>query len=106
MAVTRDDVARRAGVSPATVSYVVNDGPRPVSPDTRARVLRAIKELRYQPSAVARSLRLQRTSTLGLVIPDTANPFFAEVARGVEEAGFENNYTVYSATQTTTSAKN
>jgi len=94
MAVTRDDVARRAGVSPATVSYVVNDGPRSVSPETRIRVLRAIEELGYQPSAVARSLRLQRTSTIGLIMPDTANPFFAEVARGVEEVGFENGYTV------------
>lgn len=92
--VTRDDVARRAGVSPATVSYVVNNGPRPVSPETRTRVLQAIKDLGYQPNAIARSLRRQRTSTLGLVLPDTNNPYFAEVARAVETAAFSQDFRV------------
>ncbi len=92
--VNRNDVARFAGVSPATVSYVVNNGPRPVANETRERVLRAIKQLNYQPSAVARNLRLQRTSTLGLVLPDMQNPYFAEVTRGIEAVAFENNYTV------------
>jgi LacI family transcriptional regulator len=92
--VTRNDVARLAGVSPALVSYVLNNGPRPVSEKTRARVLKAIRELDYQPSAVARNLRLQRTSTLGLILPDIQNPYFSEVTRGVEWIAFENNYTV------------
>ncbi|MFQ5855047.1 MAG: LacI family DNA-binding transcriptional regulator [Anaerolineae bacterium] len=94
MSVTRDDVARRAGVSPATVSYVINDGPRPVSAETRAKVLEAIRELGYRPSAVARSLRRQKTTTLGLIVPDTNNPYFAEVARGIEHIAFESGYTV------------
>ncbi|MFQ6058415.1 MAG: LacI family DNA-binding transcriptional regulator [Anaerolineae bacterium] len=94
MPVTRDDVARRAGVSAATVSYVINDGPRPVSPETRAKVLRAIEELGYRPSAVARSLRLQRTSTIGLLVPDTSNSYFAELAQGIEQVAFSNGYTV------------
>jgi LacI family transcriptional regulator, galactose operon repressor len=93
--VTRDDVAARAGVTPSTVSYVINNGPRPVSTAARERVLKAIGELGYQPSDVARSLRSQRSMTLGLVIPNTANPFYAEVARAVEEVGFEHGYTVF-----------
>jgi LacI family transcriptional regulator len=93
--VTRDDVAARASVPPSTVSYVINNGPRPVSAAARERVLKAIGELGYQPSDVARSLRSQRSMTLGLIIPNTANPFYADVARAVEEVGFENGYTVF-----------
>jgi LacI family transcriptional regulator len=78
----------------ATVSYVMNSGPRPVSEGTRARVLRAIQQLDYRPSEIARSLRLQRTRTIGLILPDTANPFFAAVAKGVEDAGFAAGYSV------------
>ena len=92
--VTRNDVAFAAGVSPATVSYVVNDGPRPVSPETRKKVLEVINRLGYQPNAVARNLRRQRTSTLGLILPDTHNPYFAEVARAVEQTAFERGFTV------------
>lgn len=94
MPVTRNDVARKAGVSTATVSYVINSGPRPVSAETRERVLAAIQELGYQPNAVARNLRMQRTSLLGLIMPDTRNPYFADVARGIEQVAFENGYTV------------
>jgi len=91
---TRADVARRARVSVATVSYVINNGPRPVSEATRGRVLRAIRQLDYRPSEIARSLRLQRTRTIGLILPDTANPFFAAVAKGVEDTGFAAGYSV------------
>ncbi len=94
MVVTRDDVARKAGVSPSTVSYVINGGPRPVSEATREKVLRAIAELGYRPNAVARSLRRQRTSILGLIIPDIINPYFAQVAQGIEAAAFERDFTV------------
>ncbi len=91
---TRTDVARRARVSVATVSYVVNDGPRPVSTTTRERVLRAIRQLDYRPSEVARSLRLQRTRTIGLILPDAANPFYAALAKGVEDTFFARGYSV------------
>jgi LacI family transcriptional regulator len=94
MSVTRKQVADRAAVSEATVSYVVNNGPRPVAAATRARVLKAIQELGYHPSDVARSLRMQRTSTIGLVVPDTANPFYGEIARIIENVGYANGYTV------------
>lgn len=81
---TRADVARMAGTSTAVVSYVINNGPRPVAPETAERVRAAIRDLNYRPNAVARSLRLQRTHALGLVVPDLANPFFAELASAIE----------------------
>jgi LacI family transcriptional regulator len=92
--ITRDDVARQAGVSSATVSYVINNAARPVSAETRKKVLQAIEELGYRPDGVARNLRRQRTSTLGLIVPDTFNPYFAEVAQGVEIVAFERGYVV------------
>ncbi|QXJ21858.1 LacI family DNA-binding transcriptional regulator [Actinomadura graeca] len=92
--VTRRDVARRAGTSEAVVSYVLNDGPRNVAPSTRERVLAAISDLGYRPNAVARSLRSSRTTTLGLVVPDNANPFFAELAREIEDVAFEHGHTL------------
>jgi LacI family transcriptional regulator len=94
MAVTRNDVAHRAGVSPALVSYVLNGGPRPVAAPTRARVLAAIEELGYKPDGLARSLKLGTTRTLGVVVPDLSNPFFAELSRAVEDAAFERGYGV------------
>ena len=80
-------------MSIATVSHVINNT-RPVSDDLRSRVLAAIAELNYQPSAVARSLRRKQTRTIGMVIPDNCNPFFAEVARRIEDASFEQGYNV------------
>lgn len=91
--VVRADVARLAGTSPSVVSYVLN-GSRPVAPGTRARVLAAIEELGYRPNAVARSLRTSRTHTLGLIVPDAANHFFAELSGAIEEAAFTAGYTV------------
>lgn len=74
------------------MSYVLNDGPRRVAPATRARVLAAIDELGYRPDRLARSLRLRRTHTLGLVLPDLADPVFGRLGRAVEEAALEAGY--------------
>ena len=93
-AVTRDDVAHQAGVSVATVSYVLNAGPKPVSKDKRERVLAAVAALGYRPNAIARSLRARRTTILGLVVPDSANPYFARLARAVEDAAAERAFQV------------
>jgi LacI family transcriptional regulator len=82
--VTHKDVAERAGVSVATVSYVINHGPRPVSADARRRVEEAVAELGYVPNDLARSLRLQQTSLVGLMIPSLANPVYGEIARELE----------------------
>ncbi len=87
--VTRDDVARRAGTSTAVVSYVINNGPRPVAPATRERVLAAIKELGYRPDRVAQAMASRRTDLIGLIVPDARQPFFAEMAHAVEQAASE-----------------
>ena len=90
---TINDVARRAEVSPVTVSRVINKA-RNVSPATRERVEQAIQELGYVPSAAARSLRSKRTRTMALVLPDIANAFWTTVARGVEDAAQSCGYSV------------
>ncbi|GHJ30323.1 MULTISPECIES: LacI family DNA-binding transcriptional regulator [Streptomyces] len=87
--VTRDDVARLAGTSTAVVSYVINNGPRPVAPATRERVLAAIKELGYRPDRVAQAMASRRTDLIGLIVPDARQPFFAEMAHAVEQAAAE-----------------
>jgi LacI family transcriptional regulator len=92
--VTREDVAKRAGVSVAVVSYVVNDGPRPVSPETRAKVIQVIEELGYYPNELARSLTRKQTATIGLVIPYLKNPVYAEIAESFERVCTSSGYTV------------
>jgi LacI family transcriptional regulator len=87
------DVAAKAEVSISTVSRVVN-GNRPVQPEIRDRVLQVIKELNYRPNFLARGLRQQNTRILGLIVPDNANPFYAELARAIEDAGFAAGYSV------------
>ena len=84
---TQVDGARLAGVSRATVSYVLNDVPDARVPDeTRQRVLEAIEELGYEPDARAQALRSGSTKTIALIIPDLQNPHFCEYANGIEEA--------------------
>ena len=78
------EVADRAGVSPTTVSHVLS-GNRPVAETTRQRVRLAIEELGYRPSSLARSLRLRRSETIALIVPDIANPFYPVLARGVDD---------------------
>lgn len=90
---TIHDVARRAGVSATTVSHVINST-RPVSADLRNRVQLAMAELDFQPNALARSLRRKQSHTIGLIVPDTANPFFAEMARGIEDVAYEAGHTI------------
>ena len=76
--VTLADVARLAGVSSAVVSYVINNGPRPVAPATAERVQHAIDVLEYRPNTHARALMTGTTGILGLIHPGTGNPFFGE----------------------------
>ncbi|RPI33877.1 MAG: LacI family transcriptional regulator [Chloroflexota bacterium] len=87
------EVAQRAGVSYATVSHVINNT-RFVMPDTRDRVLAAMTELNYRPNALARSLRQGKTNTIGLILPDSANPYFAEISRCIEDEAFRLGYSV------------
>src|SRR5437879_80826 len=86
---TIHDVAKKAGVSSATVSHVINNS-RPVAPHTRERVHDAISSLGYRRDAIARSLRRSKTGTIGLMISDITNPFFPDVVRGVEDVVYAN----------------
>lgn len=88
MKITIYDVAEKAGVSISTVSRVINNTGR-ISKKTKKKVLEVIESLGYQPSLVASALTGKRTRTIGLIIPDVANPFFAEIARRVEDRGRE-----------------
>lgn len=89
---TRKDVARLAGVSTAVVSYVVNGGPKRVAPATEAKVRDAIAILGYRPNAAARALKLGSSEMLGMIVPDTMNPFFVMLSHAVEEAAAERGY--------------
>ncbi len=90
---TLHDVARHAGVSIGSVSTVINNT-APVSPALRAKVLKAVEELGYVPDAVARSLKMGRTRTIGLILPDITNPHFAGIASAIEIACDEAGYSL------------
>jgi LacI family transcriptional regulator len=89
--VTIKDVAQHSGVSPMTVSRVINDSAR-VKPETRRRVEQAIAELGYVPSRLASGLSRRRTGTLAVSVPDVANPFFTAVVRAAEEVARRTDY--------------
>jgi LacI family transcriptional regulator len=91
--ITIYDVAREANVSMATVSRVVNGNPN-VKPVTRKKVLEVIDRLGYRPNAVARGLASKKTTTVGVIIPDISNIFFAELARGIEDIATMYKYNI------------
>ncbi|MCF7890841.1 LacI family transcriptional regulator [Candidatus Bipolaricaulota bacterium] len=101
---TMKDVAEKAGVSTSTVSHVINDT-RYVSPELRKKVENAMEELDYSPHAAARSLRAQKTYTIGFVASDITNTFFAKVVRGVERIAEEHDYKVIVANTDETAEK-
>ncbi|MEU4154035.1 LacI family DNA-binding transcriptional regulator [Streptomyces sp. NPDC026659] len=90
---TMADVARRAGVSVATVSHVLNDT-RPVLPHTRQAVLDAVDALGYTPNTLARSLVTSRTRSIGLAVSAISNPYFTEILQGVEAAALAEGYSL------------
>ena len=87
------DVARLAGVSTSTVSHVINNN-RFVSEQVREKVDQAIRELNYAPSALARSLKINQTRTIGMLLTASSNPFYSEVVRGVENSCYERGYSL------------
>jgi len=89
--VTIADIAKAAGVSRATVSLALNDKPG-VAPETRKRIKEIAKKLNYKPNAFAKGLVLQRTETLGVIVPDISSPFYAELVRGVEQEASARGY--------------
>ncbi|MBS3787759.1 LacI family DNA-binding transcriptional regulator [Candidatus Bipolaricaulota bacterium] len=90
---TISDVAEEAGVSVATVSHVIN-GTRYVSPELTERVKKAMDELGYHRNAVARSLKTDKTQTIGLIASDLSNPFFSTLLRGVEDKALEKDHSL------------
>ncbi|MBP2630907.1 MAG: transcriptional regulator, LacI family [Firmicutes bacterium] len=90
---TIKDVARKAGVSIATVSRILN-GTGVVSPKLIENVQTTIKEIGYQPNAVARALKIKESKSIGLIIPDIENPFFPALVRGVEDTARKYDYAV------------
>ena len=91
--ITIYDVAREAGVSMATVSRVVN-GNKNVKENTRKKVLEVIDRLDYRPNAVARGLASKKTTTVGVVIPNIANSYFATLARGIDDIATMYKYNI------------
>ena len=91
--VTRADVARLAGVSTATVSYVLNHT-KHISPETTKRVMDAVRELDYRPDFVARSLSQRQTKQLAIFMDDATNPLYGEIIRSFEECASEKGYFV------------
>ena len=91
--ITIKDIAERCGVSVTTVSRVLNEKPD-VNDETRARVLKVIEDSNYRPNGMARSLVINQTYSIGLIIPDINNPYFPEVARGVEDQAQDSSYSV------------
>jgi len=87
--VTLADVARRAQVSPATASRVINGSAKPVAEELRARVLKAVEELRYVPNAHAQSLARAHRSAVGVIVHDVSDPYFAEITRGLQRVASE-----------------
>lgn len=88
---TMKDIARIAKVSTSTVSHVINNT-RYVSDEMREKIMKIVNELNYTPSAVARSLKVKETKTLGMLVTATSNPFFAEVVSGVEQYCNQHHY--------------
>lgn len=94
MAVTIKDIAKLAGVSVSTVSKILNGKDHDISVPTKERVKRIIEEKKYSPNRIAQSMVTKHTKTIGLIIPDVRNPFFTEMARGVEDMAVEHGYSV------------
>ncbi|HHY97537.1 MAG TPA: LacI family transcriptional regulator, partial [Firmicutes bacterium] len=91
LAVTIKDIAERAGVSVNTVSRALNNKPE-ISPETREKIIEIARSLNYTPNILARSLVLKQTYTLGLVVPDNSDPFYAQLAKGVEATAIKRQY--------------
>lgn len=88
------DVALKARVSIATVSRVVNNSSHKVNPTTRKNVLKVIRELDYRPNALAKGLLMKKTMTIGIIIPDISNPYYAEIVRGIQDTADQFGYAI------------
>ncbi|WP_130805835.1 LacI family DNA-binding transcriptional regulator [Senegalia massiliensis] len=87
-------IAELANVSTATVSKVINGKDKYISEATKSKILKIVEEEGYVPNGIAKSLKIKKTKTIGIIIPDVMNLFFSELARGVEDAAEKRGYTV------------
>ncbi len=94
MTITMKQIAELAEVSTATVSKIINGRDEHISQATRDKVLQIIDEHQFSPNTVAKGLRVKKTSTIGFVLPDITNPFFPEIARGIEDIANQNGFAV------------
>jgi len=88
------DVAKRARVSIATVSRVVSSSSHKVNDETRSKILKAVKQLDYRPNALAQGLIMKKSMTIGVIIPDISNPYYAEIVRGIQDGAEQCGYAV------------
>ena len=92
--ITMLDIAKKAGVSKATVSMVLNKRDQSISEETKEKILKLAKELNYIPNSLARGLSTKKTGTIGIILPDITNPFFASIARAIEDGANSLGYNV------------
>lgn len=95
MKITIKDIARESNYSIATVSKVLNHKDSDVSDKARKTILSVAKKYNFQLNRAARSLVVNKTKTIGLLLPDISNPFFSDIARGVEDYAYENGYSIF-----------
>lgn len=88
------DIAKKAGVSKATVSMVLNKRDQSISEETKKKILKLAEELNYIPNSLARGLSTKKTGTIGIILPDITNPFFSSIARAIEDAANSLGYNV------------
>jgi len=91
---TIKDVAKNVGLSPTTVSLVLNDKPNRIATETKQAIFKAVKELNYRPNHIAVSMVTKETNTIGLILPDISNLYFSELAKVIEEQCYEHGYNV------------
>ena len=91
---TLKDIANATGYSLSTISYVLN-GKKKVKPETYTRIMDAVRELNYHPNQLARGLKMKRTCTIGVIVPDISNEFFPEILKGIDNVAHENHYNIF-----------
>lgn len=91
---TLKDIANATGFSLSTVSYVLN-GKKKVKPETYARIMEAVERLNYRPNQLARSLKMKRSCSIGVIVPDISNEFFPEILKGIDQVAHENGYNIF-----------
>lgn len=88
------DIARELGISPSTVSRVLNNSPHPVKAEIRERVLEMTQRMGYVPNAQARNLKMKTSTTIGVVLPSISNPFYPSIVRGMEDEAAKRGYSI------------